>query len=404
MKSIFLTIAVFAVLVFSQSVSGQADAPKTNWKIIVKDNSAPKKNGGKMEKMSKTKDSKPSENADEKSPLPVSAEKKDFAGKPAEVFTTNEISATTGKNNSVEKPQTADAPPSKTTPKKVSEWEKNWSVLAKFSASFDTNLEHDPVGEKAFGFVPSITSGYQMRSSRHRLRFIYSFAAPRYTIDTDLTRVGNYFAAAYRYSIGRWSFETDGEISLKGTNEDRETNDQYILTETINYRFDGKTRLGIYGAYRVRRFSAEDADRNAVNPMLGLKFSRALSEKIEWNFGYRYDENRAVSPRQNYIRTTYKTGFDIELTKNDALDAEISYRPRRYKNRLVEIGDAEVLRRDKKWSFDAVWTHNFSPRWGFEAGYQFEKQNSNDADKIFRNHQIVFSVFYHWGNGDVIKP
>lgn len=228
--------------------------------------------------------------------------------------------------------------------------------------------------------------------------------APRYTVETDLTRVGNYFSAAYRYSIGKWSFETEGEASLKGTNEDRETNDQYILTETTGYRFDGKTRLNVYGAYRVRRFPSEDAGRNAVNPMLGFKFSRELAKRIDWNIAYRCDENRAVSARQNYIRTTYKTGFDVQLTKNDQFETEISYRPRRGTSRTVEIGDAEVLRRDKKWSFDAIWTHNFKRRWGFAAGYQFEKQNSNDPDKISRNHQIVFSVFYHWGNGDIIAP
>ncbi len=29
-----------------------------------------------------------------------------------------------------------------------------------------------------------------------------------------------------------------------------------------------------------------------------------------------------------------------------------------------------------------------------------EKRNSNDIDKIYQNHQVVFSLYYRWGNGD----
>jgi hypothetical protein len=300
------------------------------------------------------------------------------------------------KKNVAEKPE---------LPKKsISEWEKTWSVLARFSASFDTNLEHDPVGVKAFGFVPSMTAGYQLRSGAHRLKFIYSTALPRYTRDTDLNRFGNYFAAAYRYSIGKWSFETNGEASLKGTNDDRETNNQFTLTETIGYRFDNRTKLSVFGAYRLRRFPVVDADRNAVNPMLGLKFSRSINGKVDWNLGYRYDENRAINPRQNYVRSTYKTGFDLLLNSTNLIGTEISYRPRRYIDRLVDVGDLEVLRRDEKWTFDLMWKRNITEKFGIQTGYQYENQTSNDLDKLYRNHQIVFSIFYHWGNGEAIEP
>lgn len=398
MKTVYFTMIATAVLIFASNAFGQntnsaEKSENPQWKVVVTDNLAAKKKETSEKKKAETEVLKPQNETDDDDV------KEQFSLNASKISEDKKVSADDEKTN--EKSAENSSPEAA---KKVSEWEKTWSILAKFSASFDTNLEHEPEPTRAFGFVPSVTAGYQMRSSSHRIKFIYAFAAPRYTMDTDLNRFGNYFAASYRYSLGKWSFETDGEVSLKGTNEDRETSDQYILTETIGYRFDKKTRLNLYGAYRVRRFIAEDADRNAVNPMLGLKFSRQLTKKIDWNIAYRYDENRAVSARQNYIRTTYKTGFDIQFNSDNLLETEFSYRPRRYKNRLVEIGNAEVLRRDQKWSFDAVWKHNFSRRWGFEAGYQFEKQNSNDAEKIYRNHQIVFSIFYHWGNGDIIEP
>lgn len=385
MKSVYFTSLILAALIFSSNAFGQksnADEKSKNpkWKVVITDKFAPEKKENDEKKETVNEASKAQNEPAKKISLGSSIISEDKEKSAAEKSAENSPSAA----------------------KKISEWEKTRSILARFSASFDTNLEHETVPTRAFGFVPSITAGYQMRSSRHRLKFIYSFAAPRYTMDTDLNRFGNYFAASYRYSLGKWNFETEGEVSLKGTNEDRETNDQYILTETIGYRFDKKTRLNFYGAYRLRRFPAEDADRNAVNPMFGIKFSRQLTRKIDWNVAYRYDANRAVNPRQNYIRSTYKTGFDIQFNTDNLLETEFSYRPRRYKNRLVEIGESEFLRRDQKWSFDAIWRHNFSSRWGFEVGYQFENQNSNDADKIYRNQQAVFSIFFHWGNGDVI--
>ncbi len=420
MKSVYFTIIVITVLVFSSNLFGQDDkkntepikAEKTKWTIVVTDNLAPQRaENGDNKKADSTKTAKtevktvvekPSSSVNlEKSFSPKKSDAGEVKNGAQNSDKIQSLKQTDDKKKKVEKtPQNE----TDSAAKKLSDWEKTWSLLAKFSTSFDTNLEHDPVGVKAFGFVPSITAGYQMRSSNQRLRFIYSFAAPRYTIDTDLNRFGNYFAASYRYSIGKWSFETDGEVSLKGTSEDRETNDQYILTETIGYRFDKKTRLNVYGAYRIRRFPTEDADRNAVNPMLGFKFARQLSKKIDWDFGYRFDENRAVNPRQNYTRSTYKTNLSVQLTKGDLIETELSFRPRRYKDRLVEVGNSEVLRRDKKWSFDILWKHNFTQRFGFEAGYLFEKQTSNDPDKLYRNHQLVFSFFYHWGNGDVIEP
>lgn len=403
MRTVYLFAMMLVFGVFSTPVPGQTDEAekgktkmeKTKWTIVVTDPLVSKPAHRSEESVSGKEKESSSRKSEE---VESSPEKKEAA---KSVMAEEEEKAESGEKK---EKKDQEAGKSAGASGSFSDWEKTWSVVAAFSTSFDSNLEHDPIPVRGFGFIPSITAGYQMRSGNQRLRFIYSFAAARYTIDTDLNRFGNYFAAAYRFSAGKWSFETDGEVSLKGTNEDRETNNQYVLTETIGYRFDKKTRINLYGAYRIRRFPSEDADRNAVNPMLGLKFSRELTKRFEWFAGYRYDENRAVNPRQNYYRSTYKTGFEAALTGNDQLETEISFRPRRYKNRLVDVGDAEVLRRDKKLGVDAVWRHNVTRHWGFETGYQFERQTSNDPDKIYTNHQIVFTVFYHWGNGDLIIP
>lgn len=296
--------------------------------------------------------------------------------------------------------------PVKTTAKPASdkdEWTKTWSVLVGFNSVFNSNLEHDPIGVRAFGFTPSITTGYQVRSKRHRARFIYGFAGTRYTRSTDLNRIGQYFGASYRFTLGRWSSETEAEAIFKGTNDDRETNNQFIGTQKLSFRFDDKTRAQVYYAYRVKRFIPEDAERNSVNPMYGFKFSREFGKKADWEVGYRYDENRAQSPRQSYIRSTYDTEFKYQLTKKDILEAGFAYKPRLY-SRTLRVGDVRVPRRDRKYTWELNWQRSLTDRLSFDLGYAFERQTSNDPEKPYKDHQISFSLVYHWGNGDVIKP
>jgi len=284
------------------------------------------------------------------------------------------------------------------------EWTKTWSVVVSYTTTFDSNLDHEIEPKKAFGFVPSVTAGYQARSKRHRLRLIYGIAASRYTRSTELNRVGQYLGGAYRFSFGRWSLETEGEAILKGTNEDRETGNQFIFTEKLGYRFNNKMRASIYYAYRIKRFAQEDSERDSVNPMYGFKFSREFGQKLKWDIGYRYDENRAVSPRQNYVRSTYDTSLTYQLTKKDLISADARFRPRLYERAINLGGGVRVPRRDRKYSYDFAWRRDVSDRFGFELIYGYETQNSNDADKIYRNHQAGFSIFYRWGNGEAIMP
>ncbi len=283
------------------------------------------------------------------------------------------------------------------------DWTKTWSVVVTFNTTFDSNLEHDVTPVRAAGFAPSVVAGYQLRSKHHRVRFIYGLSASRYTRSTDLNRVGQFFGASYRFSHGRWSWETEGEAILKGTNDDRETNDQFVATQKLGYRFDGKTRANVYFAYRLKRYIPEEAARNSVNPMYGFKFSRQFGKKADWDIGYRYDENRAENSRQSYIRSTYNTTFKYQLTKKNLLETGFSFKPRLY-SRTIRVGDIRLPRRDRKYSWDVSWSHAISDRIAFELGYDFEKQRSNDTDKLYKDHQISFSILYHWGNGESIKP
>jgi hypothetical protein len=279
-------------------------------------------------------------------------------------------------------------------------WEKSWSIKARLFTTFDSNFDHEPIGTKSVGLIPSVEAGYQLQKDRHRLQFQYTIGVPRYSNFSEYNRRGQYFKSAYRYTIGKgWSTETELEALLKGTNEDRELNNQYIVTQKLNYRVTKKDKLGLYGAFRLKRDSV-DPNQNAKNPQIGIKYTRQLTKKMEVYGGFRYDSNIARGLRQRYIRKTYSAGADIALTKNDAIGIEFRYAPRLY-GRLIEVNGADVPRSDKKSTLDINWKHAFSSRFGIETNYQFEKRTSNDVDKIYNNHQFVISFYYRWGNGDV---
>lgn len=288
---------------------------------------------------------------------------------------------------------------SKTT-KTQSSWEKTWYIKAKIFTTYDSNFDKEPIATQSFGVIPSADFGYQLQNDRHRLQFQYSIGYPKFTKFKEYNRLGQYFRGSYRNILGKgWNSETEFETVLRGLDEDREKNNQYILTQKINYRFTKKDKIGFYGVYRLKRQS-EDRNADAKNPQFGVKYTRQLSNRLEAYAGFRYDKNLARGLRQRYNRQTVSAGLDFEATKWDKFGFEARFAPRNYTNRLTEVNGVDVLRQDKKWTYDVSWRHDFTDKFGFETTYQFEKRNSNELDKIYNNHQLIFAFYYRWGNGD----
>lgn len=296
------------------------------------------------------------------------------------------------------KQRTKPAPKKET--KTQSGWEKTWYVKAKLFTTFDSNFDKEPIATKSVGVIPSADFGYQLQKDRHRVQFQYSIGYPRYSKFAEYNKLGQYFRGSYRNTLGKgWNSETEFETLLRGLDEDREQNNQFIVTQKFNYRLTKKDKLGFYGVYRLKRQSV-DPNADAKNPQVGVKYTRQLTNKLEAYGGFRYDKNIARGLRQRYNRQTISAGFDFEATKRDKIGFEARYAPRNYTNRLTEVNGVDVSRSDKKYTFDFKWRHDFTSRFGVEANYQFEKRTSNELDKIYHNNQIVIALYYRWGNGD----
>jgi hypothetical protein len=193
--------------------------------------------------------------------------------------------------------------------------------------------------------------------------------------------------------------ETSGEIGLKGSTEDRELADRYMLEQEFQFRLSKQNRLNFGGALRLKRYD-DNPGRNAFNPYVEGGFEQRLGGGRKWEIGYRYETNRSQNERFKYIRWTYSAEFTTPLMRQGWLTVEAKYRPQKYA-RLVEIeledgDDIEVPRRDQRWILGAEWRFPLWRNLELGANYKFETRSSNDPDKKFNAHLMGVSLMYRW--------
>jgi hypothetical protein len=238
--------------------------------------------------------------------------------------------------------------------------------------------------------------GYRTPPSRPTLELSYEVAVHSYTQTDKWDRVSHNLQASFEQRLTRhWNLETNGELSFKGSSEDRELVDQYILLQQIYYRLNRQNRLGFYGAYRVKRYD-DSPDRDATNLYLGGDFEEQLGVGHRWKIGYRYETNRPQSPRHQYIRWTYSMDYTTPLSARGKLILGVRYRSQRYDERLMEIEDTEVPRHDHRWVLSASWIRPLWRNQELDLDYKFETRSSNDPDKEFSAHLLAITLRHRW--------
>ena len=198
-------------------------------------------------------------------------------------------------------------------------------LSASLSTVFDSNVEHDERRLRSFGLVPSL--GFHFRDNPEKPSFEaeYEVGFHRYTRTDSFDRVSHYFTGAYRRRLpGRLSTRTTAEVSLKGSSEDRDVNNQYSLEQQLQYRLTPTARLSAFAAYRVKRYPVIDAGKNAIDPYVGGRVAQELKGGREWQFTYRYDKNRSRDAKDRYVRRTFEAQFSTPLfrSRRDLLTVE----------------------------------------------------------------------------------
>ena len=281
--------------------------------------------------------------------------------------------------------------------KEVDEARRRFWVSLSLASVFDTNITHDEQQVSAFGLVPSLGFHFRDNAERPSLEIDYEVGLHRYTNTDEFNRVSHSFTGVYRKQLAKRLYsKTTAEISLKGSSEDRDVNNNYVVEQQLQYRLPSNTRVAGFAAYRMKRYPLLDADSNAIDSYAGAKVEQRLRGARRLEFTYRYDHNRAWDLRNNYFRRTYSVEFEtpLSLKRRDTLSAEFRYSPRTYQTRLTKVDGIRVPRHDDRWVFDVIYQRLIRSNTVMAFEYEFETRNSNDPDKLFTSHAFALTFTF----------
>lgn len=284
--------------------------------------------------------------------------------------------------------------------KEIDRARRRFWISLSLASVFDTNITHDEQQMPAFGIVPGFGLHFRDNAERPSFEADYEIALHRYNNTDEFDRVSQSFTTVYRRQLAKRLYsKTTSEISLKGSSEDRDVNNNYVVDQQLQYRLPTNTRVAGFAAYRLKRYPLFDADSNAIDSYAGAKIEQRLGADRRLEFTYRYDHNRAWNPRNNYFRRTYSAEFQtpVSIKRRDSLSAEFRYSPRSYQTRLTRVNGVRVPRHDDRWDFDLIYQRLIKSNLTMGFEYEFEKRNSNDLEKRFSSHAFALTfTFAGW--------
>lgn len=273
---------------------------------------------------------------------------------------------------------------------------KRFQPYVSVTSVFDTNIDHNDDDVDSLGGLLGVGLRYRNNNEDRALEITGEAAGHSYTNTSRWDRFSQKLMANYDHDLpGRWSVDTTGEISLKGSSEDRELSDQYLIEPRLAYRISSQTRVRVYAAVRARRYD-DNLDRNAFNRYVGVEFTERPAENRRWDVGLRYEVNETRGPRNHYVRWTLGTGYSFVVPHDNRLDVEVRYRTQRYPFRFIEVEEDDVPRRDHRWIPRLTWTRPLGSRLDLRGVYTYETRTSNDPDREFAAHLFSFGVVRRW--------
>ena len=274
-------------------------------------------------------------------------------------------------------------------------WLEPFSFFVSLTGVHDTNINHSEEPLASTGVV----GGIGTRFETDNFEVEYEVAKHEYSNTDRWDRVSHSVTTSFEQRVAKkLSMEAVGELTLKGSSEDRELNDQYVLEPRINYRFSPSSRLRLYGAHRLRRYD-DNQQRDATNQYAGAEFRQRLGSGA-FDVGYRWETNRAEGRRYSYERQTYSLQYATPLAGGlHRLAAEVKYRPQNYSHRFVDDEEDEPLRRDKRWIFSLEGSIALGRHLELLPGYRYETRFSNDEEEEFEAHVGYVGLRFWFGKG-----
>ncbi len=275
---------------------------------------------------------------------------------------------------------------------------KRWSLEADFYNVYESNVDHDADNiVDSVGVVYALNTRFRNRPSNPSFLLGYEIGRHQYTNTDKWDRVSHNFKATYLLYFGKkFVLETNGEISLKGSSEDRELGDQYVFKPVLNFYVNRSTQLELVAAHRNRKF---ETGSDAVNRYVGAGLKKEFGNH-EIGAYYRYEYNDSENPRSDRYISTYDLRYTMPLTKDSWASIKVQNRATRYVRRYVEIDvdhgpDIQLyLREDNKWNLKAALGIPAGKKFEIVPAYEFETRTSNDPEKEYNAYAFSVSIVY----------
>lgn len=288
-------------------------------------------------------------------------------------------------------PPTTPSRPGTVSPTPTPSAPRSWSGFARVANAYDSNIDQDDQNHQAFGVIVGGGVQYVDNPGDPSLTFSYETGLHRYGGTDRWDRLSHFARMQYVHDLsGPWKADVTGEVSLKGTTEERELSNQFNVIPRLQFRIDKHRRVRVFGAWRERRY--EDTQRNARNRYVGTEFAHRDERGDEWALEVRYERNDADGARYQWNRMSYGVEYGMAIGQRGRLEIDVKYRLLNYTARTVEIEDVDVPRRDHRWTPSVVWRHNVTGATELRLGYVHDGRISNDPSRDFGASQFICSV------------
>jgi hypothetical protein len=259
----------------------------------------------------------------------------------------------------------------------------------------DDNVNRDTLRVASVGVISGLGAQFASGPVRPWLFAEYDAAFHRYTATTRFNRVSQRGRMTIGGRLTRWwTLEMVSEGSLKGSFEDRDVSDQLTLQPRTEFKLGEARRVRFTASHRWRRYP-ESPDQDAINQYAAAEFRHRLPDGASWESEFRVEQNEARVSRFDYRRTTWNSTYTTPLWRGATLEIEMQYRLQAYANRLVEIEDEDVLRRDHRLQPGAAFSWQMGPV-QLELSYEPEWRRSNDPSRNIDQQVLLMGLRHRW--------
>lgn len=278
---------------------------------------------------------------------------------------------------------------------KRSQNSRRLSIHSSISGILDSNLYRSEDAVLAQGTIAAGGVRFRSSPSRPAFQLHYEAAFHSYQQAEEWNRLSHSFRTSLAHQIGsNVTIEAAGEASIKGTSEDRELGDLYVISPRMEFRMSRANRLRLIGAYRLKRLQDATAPDEG-NRYAEVEFRQKIDEQ-RWQVEYRIEANESANPRREYKRWTFGTGYNTRIGAQDEVAVGIKYRAQTYPGRVLEIKKTDVPRQDHRWIPSLSWMHSFPLGFATIMEYRFETRSSNDPGKRYDAHMFTVTAKHAW--------